>query len=93
MAYRAALEEEEISVQIRRDEEVSIGTEVVIREGLEEVVDSLGRNGVDVEGVSIEFIESALYGGVDGLTAYFSEDCRGGIFTSISALFGAFDHS
>ena len=42
--------------------------------------------------IDVKFIEQALYGSVDGITAVFSQNCRGGIFTTIGSAFAVVDN-
>lgn len=72
--------------------------EIVRREAVEKSLEEIGSGlGALLTGkaelpVDVKFIEQALYGSVDGVTAVFSQNCRGGIFTTIGSAFAVVDN-
>jgi hypothetical protein len=42
------------------------------------LADEMGLDGV-VEGIDLDFVEHSVVGVIDGMTAFFANECRGGL--------------
>merc|ERR1719163_1373197 len=56
------------------------------------IADDLGLDGI-ADKVDLQFLETMVVGIIDGMTAFFAGECRGGLNSSVSGAFRVLQHT